>query len=164
MGLDLNKAYLLLGSNLGKREQYLANALDLITKRIGHVFAKSVIYETEAWGKTDQPGFLNIAIGVETELSPLKLLDNALEIEAVIGRVRHEKWGARIIDIDIVLYNNYVIDVGEILQIPHPEMHNRKFVLEPLAEIASEIQHPILKKTIAEILSTLSDSLSVAKR
>ena len=164
MGLDSNKAYLLLGSNLGEREQYLADALKLIATRIGNIFAKSAIYETEAWGKTDQPGFLNLAIGVETELSALQLLENALKIEASLGRIRHEKWGARLIDIDIIFYNDEIVDFGEQLQIPHPEMQNRKFVLEPLAEIAPDLQHPVLKQTILEILKTLSDSLSVAKR
>lgn len=164
MGLDSNKAYLLLGSNLGEREQYLADALKLISTRIGNIFAESGIYETEAWGKTDQPGFLNIAVGVETELSALQLLESALEIEALLGRIRHEKWGARLIDIDIIFYNDEIVDLGDQLQIPHLEMQNRKFVLEPLVEIAPDLQHPVLKQTISEILKTLSDSLSVAKR
>jgi len=164
MVLDSNKAYLLLGSNLGEREQYLADALKLISTRIGNIFAKSAIYETEAWGKIDQPGFLNIAVGVETELSALQLLESALEIEALLGRIRHEKWGARLIDIDIIFYSDEIVDFGDQLQIPHPEMQNRKFVLEPLGEIAPDLQHPVLKQTILEILKTLSDSLSVAKR
>ncbi|RZL46972.1 MAG: 2-amino-4-hydroxy-6-hydroxymethyldihydropteridine diphosphokinase [Pedobacter sp.] len=164
MGLDLKQAYLLLGSNLGERERYLDHAVKLIEKNIGRVISKSAIYETEAWGKTDQPGFLNMAIGIETYLSPLKLLKSILEIEAELGRVRHEKWGARFIDIDIILYENEVVDKGQELQIPHPEMQNRKFVLQPLAEIAAEVVHPLIKKNVSEILATLSDSLAVAKR
>ncbi|TKC06520.1 2-amino-4-hydroxy-6-hydroxymethyldihydropteridine diphosphokinase [Pedobacter polaris] len=164
MGLDLKRTYLLLGSNLGEREQYLANALKAIEANIGIVFAKSAVYETEAWGRTDQPGFLNLAIGVETILTPFELLTGVLEIEKSLGRVRHEKWGSRLIDIDIIFYEHEIINEGEELQIPHPEMQNRKFVLQPLAEIAPNLIHPIIKKSVSEILATLSDSLSVAKR
>lgn len=163
MGLDLKKAYLLLGSNLGEREQYLSDALKLIEENIGTLFSKSAIYETEAWGKTDQPGFLNLAIGVETVLTPIELLNAILRIEEALGRVRHERWGARLIDIDIVLYEQEIVNVVGELQIPHVEMHNRKFVMEPLAEIAPNVIHPILKKSVSEILATLTDSLSVSK-
>ena len=164
MGLDLVKAYLLLGSNLGERAQYLADALILISERAGSIYAKSAIYETEAWGKTNQPGFLNLAIGIETNLPPLVLLKSVLEIEALLGRVRYEKWGARLIDIDIIFYGNEVINIGDELIIPHPEMQNRKFVLEPLAEIASDFIHPVNKQTVLEILTKLNDPLVVEKR
>lgn len=163
MGLDLKRTYLLLGSNLGKREQYLADALSLIEVKVGSIFAKSAVYETAAWGKTDQPGFLNLAIGVKTALSPVDLLNQTLKIEQILGRVRHEKWGARLIDIDIVLYEDEIVNIGEELQIPHVEMHNRKFVMEPLSEIAPNVIHPILKKSVSEILATLTDTLPVSK-
>ena len=117
----------------------------------------------DAVSDNDQPGFLNLAIGVETILSPIDLLNKALQIEEELGRVRHEKWGARLIDVDIVLYEQEIVKLGSELQIPHAEMHNRKFVMEPLAEIAPNVIHPVLKKSISEILATLTDTLSVTK-
>lgn len=164
MGLDLKKAYLLLGSNLGNREQYLSNAIDAINKNVGSIYLKSSIYETEAWGKTDQPGFLNLAIAIETRLTPIQLLESVLSIEAELGRVRHEKWGARMIDIDIIFYEDQIVNDENILIIPHPEMQNRKFVLEPLAEIAPNFIHPIFKRSILQMLKTLCDPLAVEKR
>lgn len=164
MLLELKKAYLLLGSNLGDRELYLKDAIKLIKDRVGDIFVESAIYDTEAWGKTDQPGFLNLALGVQTPLKAIDLLHTVLDIEQVLGRVRHEKWGSRLIDIDIILYNNEVISIGNELKIPHPEMSHRKFVMQPLAEIAPNEIHPILKKSVSEILENLNDSLSVAKR
>lgn len=164
MGLDLKKAYLLLGSNLGNREQYLSNAIDAINKNAGSICLKSSIYETEAWGKTDQPGFLNLAIAIETRLTPIQLLESVLHIEADLGRVRHEKWGARMIDIDIIFYEDQIVNDENILIIPHPEMQNRKFVLEPLAEIAPNFIHPIFKRSILQMLKTLCDPLAVEKR
>lgn len=164
MQLDIQRAYLLLGSNLGNREQYLEDALNLITKKIGDIAVKSAVYETAAWGKTDQPSFLNLAIAVDTTLNPEELLKEVLNIELLLGRTREEKWGARFIDIDIILYGNEVIDLGQKLQIPHPEMQNRKFVMQPLVEIAPNIIHPLLNKRMTEILSTLVDTLSVLKK
>lgn len=164
MGLDLKKAYLLLGSNLGNREQYLSNAIDAINKNAGSIYLKSSIYETEAWGKTDQPGFLNLAIAIETRLTPIQLLESVLHIEADLGRVRHEKWGARMIDIDIIFYEDQIVNEENVLIIPHPEMQNRKFVLEPLAEIAPDFIHPIIKRSILQMLKTLCDPLAVEKR
>lgn len=164
MSFEYKKTYLLLGSNLGNRELLLENAIKMIENEIGNVFAKSAVYETAAWGKTDQPSFLNLAIGVESLLTPIELLDSVLAIEKKLGRVRDQKWGARLIDIDVILYENEVINIGEKLTIPHVEMQNRKFVLQPLAEIAPNNLHPILKKTILQLLENLNDSLLVAKR
>lgn len=161
MSLDVEKAYLLLGSNLGDRPLYLARACALIAEEVGQVVEQSAIYETEAWGKTDQPGFLNMALAVNTVLSPLELLHKVLEIEKKLGRVRHEKWGARLIDIDIIFYGNEIADIEDKLQIPHPEMQHRKFVVEPLAAIAPDFVHPVLRQTLTEILAQLADSLSV---
>lgn len=163
MSLDVKKAYLLLGSNLGDRQLYLQEATELIAQQVGEVIGLSAIYETEAWGKTDQPGFLNLALVVATALSPIALLHQVLEIEKALGRVRHEKWGARLIDIDIIFYENEVVDVTGELQIPHPQMQYRKFVTEPLAEIAPHFVHPVLQKTLKEILDELEDSLSVKR-
>ena len=164
MSLDYKNIYLLLGSNLGNRELLLDNAIKQIEQKIGKVFAKSAIYETAAWGKTDQPSFLNLALGVETSLSPIELLNTILAIEEKLGRIREEKWGARLIDIDVILYCNEVVNLGEILTIPHVELQNRRFVLQPLAEIAPNQIHPILKKTILELLENLTDSLIVTRR
>ena len=164
MSLDLKKAYLLLGSNLGKREQYLANAIQAVATEVGAIFATSSIYETEAWGKTDQPSFLNLAIAVDTVLTPMELLEAVLDIEKALGRVRHEKWGSRMIDIDIIIYEDKIVNHESKLIIPHPEMQNRKFVLEPLAEIAPNLIHPIFKINVLQMLKTLCDPLAVEKR
>lgn len=163
MGLDQFSAYLLLGSNLGDRKQLLLSALTLIEEKAGAIFAQSGFYETEAWGKTDQPDFVNMAVGIKTDLPALNLLRVLLDVERELGRVRVEKWGERLIDIDLILYGAEIIDLGDELQVPHPQMQNRKFVLAPLAEIAPKVVHPILKKTISEILAILTDSLSVSK-
>ncbi len=163
MELDSEKVYLLLGSNLGDRKDLLNEGLKQIELRIGRVFSTSSFYETAAWGKEDQPSFLNVAIGVETKLSPIDVLETALAIESELGRVRLEKWGERLIDIDLIFYGNKVIDIGDRLQIPHPQMQYRKFVLEPLAEIASDYVHPVLQLKVSEILSRLNDNLSVSK-
>ena len=164
MQSDKHNAYLLLGSNLGNREKYIADAVNLLHKNVGEILKVSSIYETAAWGKTDQPGFLNIALELSTVLNPLQLLETVLKIEADLGRVRYEKWGERLIDIDIILYGDMVINEVGKLQIPHPEMQYRKFVLLPLAEIAPAVIHPVLKKPISELLVNLDDNLAVIKR
>jgi 2-amino-4-hydroxy-6-hydroxymethyldihydropteridine diphosphokinase len=163
MQLDSENVYLLLGSNLGDRKALINEAIEQVEKHIGNVFVKSSVYETAAWGKEDQPGFLNIALGVKTKLDPLQVLKKALAIELELGRVRHEKWGSRLIDIDIILFGDRIVDMGDKLQIPHPQMHHRKFVLEPLAEIAAKSIHPVFKVSVSEILERLSDNLSVSK-
>jgi 2-amino-4-hydroxy-6-hydroxymethyldihydropteridine diphosphokinase len=163
MQLDSENVYLLLGSNLGDRNKFINEALVEIDRRIGKIFIKSAVYETEAWGKEDQPGFLNIAVGLSTILTPLAVLEAALQIELDLGRIREEKWGSRLIDIDIILFGDKIIKEGDKLQIPHPHMQDRKFVLAPLAEIAPDQVHPVLKLTIMEILERLSDNLAVSK-
>jgi len=163
MIFDTKKVYLLLGSNLGDREQLIEDAIKQIVNEIGEVFIRSSVYETEAWGNEDQPSFLNIALGVKTKLTPIDVLNKALEIELELGRVRHEKWGSRLIDIDLIFYDDIVVDMGAELQIPHPQMQYRKFVLEPLAEIAPDYIHPGLKITVREVLERLRDNLSVSK-
>lgn len=163
MVFDNKKVYLLLGSNLGDREQLIEEAIALINSEIGEVFAKSSVYETAAWGKEDQPSFLNVALGVETKLTPIEVLNLALKIEQELGRIRHEKWGSRLIDIDIIFYDDIVVDMGPELQVPHPQMQYRKFVLEPLAEIAADYVHPVLKITVREVLERLQDNLSVSR-
>ena len=163
MALECRTAYLLLGGNLGNREENLRSSIELIAKDIGEIVSISSLYETAAWGKTDQPSFLNQAVAVKTNLSAVDVLDKALEIEQILGRVRKDKWGERLIDIDLILYGNDIIDVENKLQVPHPHMQNRKFVMAPLAEIAPNIVHPVLGKTILEIFENITDDLGVNK-
>ncbi len=154
--------FLLLGSNLGNRQGYLQKAIDLIETELGTVAKKSSIYETEAWGKTDEPNYLNQVVQVNTMLSARQILDNILQIETRMGRVREEKWGSRIIDIDILFYKQDIINEPGLI-VPHPELHNRRFTLEPLSEIAPDLEHPILKKSIFQLKIELKDNLIVKK-
>ena len=158
----MNRAYLLIGGNLGNRKENLLQATTLINEQCGTVTKSSSIYETEAWGKTDQPSFLNQALEINTSLSARQLLRKILKIEKTMGRIRKEKLGPRIIDIDILLFENEIHEL-RFLKIPHPEMHNRRFALVPLAEINSGLQHPVLKKTVAQLLEECPDNLEVKK-
>ena len=158
----MRTAYLLIGGNLGNRKENLAKAVSLINEQCGSLTRSSSIYETEAWGNTDQPSFLNQALEISTSLNARQLMRKVLKIEEIMGRVRKEKLGPRIIDIDILLFENEIHDL-RFLKIPHPEMQNRRFVLVPLAEINSTLQHPILKKSIAELLVECPDNLEVKK-
>jgi 2-amino-4-hydroxy-6-hydroxymethyldihydropteridine diphosphokinase len=158
----MRTAHLLIGGNLGNRKENLSKAVSLINEQCGALTRSSSIYETEAWGKTDQPSFLNQALEISTSLNARQLMRKVLQIEEEMGRVRKEKLGPRIIDIDILLFENEIHDL-RFLKIPHPEMQNRRFVLVPLAEINSSLQHPVLKKTIAELLEKCPDNLEIKK-
>lgn len=161
--LEYRTAYLLLGGNLGDRKANLHQAIKLIAENIGQIDTVSALYETAAWGKTDQPAFLNQAVAVKTKLSAIDVLDKALEIEKVLGRIRKDKWGERLIDIDLILFDEVVIDIENRLQVPHPQMQYRKFVMAPLAEIAPDVMHPVLGKTISDIFENITDDLEVKK-
>ncbi|GAB3748094.1 2-amino-4-hydroxy-6-hydroxymethyldihydropteridine diphosphokinase [Spirosoma pomorum] len=154
--------YLLLGANLGNRVVTLKQATNLINDRVGVVVRESALYETAAWGVTDQPSFLNQVLAVETELKPEELLRQTQVIEQELGRVRLEKWGVRVIDIDVLYYDQLVWQTTT-LTIPHPYLHQRRFTLVPLAEIAPDFVHPILKKSNQELLTEVVDSGEVAK-
>jgi 2-amino-4-hydroxy-6-hydroxymethyldihydropteridine diphosphokinase len=154
-------AYLSLGSNLGPRELHLHKAISCIGAA-GRVVAVSSFYETEPVEFTEQAWFLNCAVALETSESPFELMKTAVEIEQEMGRVRDQKKGPRTIDIDILLFGDIVIDSPE-LTIPHPGMQKRRFVLDPLAEIAPEARHPVLKKSVRELLEELPTGQAVRK-
>ena len=156
----MNTTYLLLGSNLGDKEDNIRTAVKLL-KKIGKVKKHSAIYETEPWGFSDERNFFNMALCLETPLKPFKLLNEILKIEISIGRKRQTKqWVAREIDIDIIFYNNDIIN-EENLFVPHPQLKNRKFVLVPLKEIAPNFIHPSLNKSIIELLKECPDECEV---
>jgi 2-amino-4-hydroxy-6-hydroxymethyldihydropteridine diphosphokinase len=153
--------YLSLGSNLGDRAANLSAAIARLGA-VGTVGAVSSVYETEPVEVTDQPQFLNCVIGLATAALPQSLLRSILAIEREMGRERKEDKGPRIIDIDIVLFGDSILDTSE-LTLPHPAMHRRRFVLEPLAEIAPWARHPLLQKTIRQLRDELPEGQAVRK-
>ena len=158
----MNKAYLLTGGNLGNPMAMLQGAKTAIAQRCGAVVQASALYRTAAWGMEDQPDFLNQVLLVCTPLDAHALLAIHLEIEKEMGRLRKEKYGPRLLDIDILLFNDFIIDTPE-LKVPHPQMAFRRFVLVPLAELAPNLVHPVKKITIQEMLAQCPDPLYVHK-
>jgi 2-amino-4-hydroxy-6-hydroxymethyldihydropteridine diphosphokinase len=156
-----NLAYLSLGSNVGDRERNLREAIHKL-KTLGHMRSVSSFYETEPVEFAEQPWFVNCAVALETSQSAAQLMSAVLEIEREMGRVRVQKKGPRSIDIDILLFGDLIVNTPD-LTIPHPAMAERRFVLEPLAEIADQARHPVLKKTVGELLHELPTGQIVRK-
>ncbi len=159
----MNKSFILLGSNIGMREQLLMDAISKIVDTCGTLIRKSSLYESEPWGFKSEYNFLNQVILIETNLEPYELLEQLLKIEIELGRDRTHKYDtyvSRPIDIDILYYNNIIIDNVD-LTIPHPRLHLRAFTLMPLNEIAPDYLHPIFKKNSKELLCECKDNLKV---
>ena len=152
----MHTTYLGFGSNIGERRQNLRAAVDALAPQV-RVLAESSVYETPPWGDVDQPAFLNMVLQAETELSPTELLEHIRRIEADLGRQQTYHWGPRRIDIDILLYEDLIIDTPELV-IPHPRLHQRGFVLLPLETIAGEVVHPALGLTVRELLQHVDTS------
>lgn len=162
MELNFQKAYLSLGSNLGDRKANIQQAIAALEDGNLRTLKVSSFYETEPVGFKNQPWYLNIALEIETTLSPLELLERCKEIERSMGRVKAFADAPRIVDLDILLYDDRIVS-AERLNLPHPRMENRNFVLEPLAEITPELIHPVLGRSIQDLLETSSDR-SIVRR
>ncbi len=150
-------AYLLVGSNLGNRTQHLQQAQQFLRQAIGNILQGSSVYETAAWGVAAQPAYLNQVLVVETALPPFELLEKTQEIEKQLGRIRSFRWAARTIDIDILFYDQLIISTQE-LTIPHSRILERKFVLQPLTEIAPDMLHPVWQRSIKNLLDSCEDN------
>ncbi|GAB2625982.1 2-amino-4-hydroxy-6-hydroxymethyldihydropteridine diphosphokinase [Belliella aquatica] len=152
----MRQIILIIGGNIGDRLSLITQAKQLLDEKIGKVSLISSLYETEAWGGVSKGNYLNQILILESELSAEEVLDKALQIEKILGRQRDIKWGNRTMDIDILYYGDQIIDTPN-LKIPHPYLHLRRFVLEPLAEIVPDFIHPILKLTSTALLKNCED-------
>ena len=157
-----NRVFIGLGTNLDARFLNLENAIFYIENEIGELLKKSSVYQTKAWGNTNQQDFLNQVIEIKTEYNVFEVLEKCLSIEAELGRIRKEKWGERLIDIDILYFNNEIIGEKN-LKVPHPFIQDRNFVLVPMVEIAKGYIHPGFNKTNLELLENCKDGLEVKK-
>lgn len=160
-----NNVVLSLGGNQGNVIQSFENAISLIEGEIGKLTKSSSLYQTSAWGVHNQPDFLNQVIEITTTLNPTECLNICMEIEKKLGRVRNKtnRWKERVIDIDILFYNEAIISLPD-LEIPHPQIPYRKFILIPLMEIMPHFIHPVLKKTIKFLSKSCVDKLDVTKK
>ncbi|MDN4165428.1 2-amino-4-hydroxy-6-hydroxymethyldihydropteridine diphosphokinase [Cytophagales bacterium LB-30] len=149
-----------LGSNVGDKRYTLHLACERIQEQLGTIKKMSGYYATSAWGKVDQEDFINQCIYIETKLTAIELMQGLLAIEKELGRIRKEKWGPRIIDLDLLYFDDQIIHV-DTLTLPHPYVQDRRFVLVPLCEIAPDWVHPIFRKTQRQLLESCPDNLSV---
>lgn len=156
------QAYISLGGNLGNPPETFRKALKDIEQLAGPILSQSSLYQTAAWGFTQQPDFINQVIRIQTTLPPQKLLDVLLTIELIHGREREIHWGPRTLDLDLLFYNDLILN-EENLTIPHPRIAERRFILIPMQEIAAEWEHPVFKKTIQELAETCMDESQVQK-
>ncbi len=156
----VNTVFLITGGNIGERKENLQRASNLVSERIGTIEKCSAIYETEPWGIIDQPSFYNQVLVVKTNMTAQEVLDSILKIEEEMGRKRTVKNAARIIDIDILFFNDEIVNEQN-LTIPHPHISERRFVLLPLKEVSPEMIHPVFKKSIIDLLSLTNDELKV---
>lgn len=160
--MPIHKVFVLLGSNQGKRKQFLSKAKKLLAEQCGKIVRESSVYETAAWGNNKQAYFLNQVIIISTNLSADNLMQSLLLIENKLGRVRKEKFGPRTIDLDILFYDDLVYH-SAVVTIPHPAIQDRRFVLIPLIEIAPRKRHPVYLKTVSALLKECTDMLNVKK-
>jgi 2-amino-4-hydroxy-6-hydroxymethyldihydropteridine diphosphokinase len=158
----MNLAYLITGGNLGDRVANLETSIRHLEINAGRLLQASAIYQTAAWGMEDQPDFLNQVLLLQTSLAPTDLLQSMLQIERQMGRIREAKYGPRTIDIDLLLYNQVVMNEPH-LTLPHPRFHLRRFALQPLADLAPSLLHPVLHQTIGHLLLHCADPLNVKK-
>jgi dihydroneopterin aldolase/2-amino-4-hydroxy-6-hydroxymethyldihydropteridine diphosphokinase len=153
----MNIVFLGIGTNLGNRADNLSESIDMIGEYIGQVVDSSSVYETEPWGFETKDEFLNMVVMIETKHSPSTILRNIILIESLLGRIRGEnRYSSRVIDIDLLIYEDQIINEKGLI-VPHPLMHERKFVLIPLCEIAHEMMHPVLNVTFASLLESCKD-------
>lgn len=157
-----NLAYISLGGNVGNTQEIFQEALKEVEKRIGNILQQSSLYQTAAWGNTEQNDFLNQVVWIESALEANQLLDSLLTIELLFGRERKEPWGPRTLDLDLLFFNQEIIQTDH-LMVPHPRIKERKFILVPLNEIAVDYIDPQTGKTIEAILQDCSDDLAVKK-
>ncbi|RHW61366.1 2-amino-4-hydroxy-6-hydroxymethyldihydropteridine diphosphokinase [Clostridium botulinum] len=150
----MHTAYVAFGSNIGEKENYIKKALEKIEERKMKIIKVSPIYETEPYGVLDQDSFLNGVVKIETNLTPEDLIGELLNIEEQLDRVRERRWGPRTIDLDIIFYDDLIINEKDLV-IPHKDMENREFVLKPLCDIDENFIHPVLKKSVRELYDRL---------
>lgn len=157
---SVNKVYLLLGGNQGNTVAVFEQTFQLLEQQVGTITQYSPLFETAAWGKTDQPNFLNQAVELTVALTATEVLQYILKIELLLGRQRTEHWGQRIIDIDILFFNKEIINTKQLI-VPHPEVQNRRFALVPLQAIAPGLWHPVLHRSVDQLLQDCPDQLAV---